>query len=430
MRNMEHKTTRKYLSWNLSTDFTDFVGRRLKSVKSVKNHDNITKSVKSVKSVDKNTSEFHLFGSGLSGLGIELLFGLVILFCSCDKNKTPDVPPLKTRTVIVYMVADNSLNTEVEPDINEMERGWNNYDGNLIVYVDQKRVAPYVLEIKNDRSNAVVSTEVMKYEEQNSCSVDVMAKVLDDIKKMYPAKSYGLILWSHASGWLPATNTPLTRVFGEDGSDNMEITELAKLPEKYDFFIFDACNMIGIESVFELRHNADFIVGSAAEILVGGFPYNEILEFLFKENADLISVSQKFMAYYRSFAGSEMQSAVLSVIKTDGLDDLAAVSRRLIQNHKDNIAGIDLSKIQKYDSHATTVFHDFQDFMESISGNDSDLDVFHNLLQSTVIFKDFTPTMLDVFEIKRSSGLNCYIPGRVVTYDEAYKNMEWYKATY
>ncbi|MDR3245134.1 MAG: hypothetical protein LBT50_01725 [Prevotellaceae bacterium] len=361
-------------------------------------------------------------------LGIEFLFGLLILFCSCDR--TPEEPPLKTRTVIVYMVADNSLNTEVEPDINEMERGWNSYDGNLIVYVDQKRVAPYVLEIRNDRSNAVVSTKVLQYEEQNSCSVDVMAKVLADIKETYPAKSYGLILWSHASGWLPSANAPLTRVFGEDGSENMEITELAKLPGKYDFFIFDACNMIGIESVFELRHNADFIVGSAAEILVGGFPYNEILEFLFKGNADLVSVSQKFMSYYRSFSDKVMQSAVLSVIKTDSLDKLAAISRRLIQNHKDNIASVNLLNIQKYDSHTTTLFHDFQDFMESISGSDSDLEIFRNLLQSTVIFKDFTPTMLNVFDIKRSSGLNCYIPGRVASFDVAYKNMAWYKATY
>jgi hypothetical protein len=55
------------LSWNLSTNFTDFVivghvfslfsdfmdfvGRRLKSVKSVDNHD-------TTKSVDKNISEF------------------------------------------------------------------------------------------------------------------------------------------------------------------------------------------------------------------------------------------------------------------------------------------------------------------------------------------------------------------------------------
>jgi hypothetical protein len=328
------------------------------------------------------------------------------------------------------MVADNDLNTEVESDINEMERGWNNYDGNLIVYVDPKRVSPYVLEIKNDRTSAVVSTEVMKYEEQNSCSVEVMAAVLDDIKKMYPAKSYGLILWSHASGWLPSTKPPSTKSFGIDGDENMEITELAKLPGKYDFFLFDACNMMGVEVMFELRHNADFIVGSAAEILVGGFPYHEILEFLFTENADLVSVSQKFMAYYRAFADKAMQSAVMSVIKTANIDDLTAVSQRLIRNHKDNIASIDLSAIQKYDSESITLFYDFQDFMENISGNDPDLETFRRLLQSVVIFKDYTPTMLNVFEIKRSCGLNCYIPGRVANYDNAYKNMEWYKATY
>jgi hypothetical protein len=329
------------------------------------------------------------------------------------------------------MVGDNTLNSYVDPDINEMERGWkDSFDGDLIVYVDQKQEAPYILKISSDRTNSVVSKEVMKYSEQNSSSPEVMEQVLTDIKNMYPAKSYGLIFWSHANGWLPATSSSVTRSFGDDNGESMNITELAELQGKYDFFIFDACDMMGVETAYELKYNTDYIVASVTEILAGGFPYDDILEYLFMENADLESVCRKFMELYRSYANLEMQTAALSVVKTANLDELATVSKSLMQKYKNNIENLDISQIQKYDSEKITLFFDFLDFMECIAGNDSELQTLRNLLSSTVIFEDHTPSILNEFEIERSCGLNCYIPGQRQSLDNAYVLTSWYKAVY
>jgi SepF-like predicted cell division protein (DUF552 family) len=329
------------------------------------------------------------------------------------------------------MVGDNTLNSYIDPDINEMERGWkDSFDGDLIVYVDQKRVAPYILKISSDRTNAIVSKEVMKYSEQNSSSLEVMEQVFTDIKSMYPAKSYGLVFWSHANGWLPAASSSLTRAFGEDDGESMDITELAKLSGKYDFFIFDACDMMGIETAYELKNNTGYIVASVTEILAGGFPYNDILEYLFMQDADLVSVCEKFMELYRSQKNIERQTAALSVVKTANLDDIATVSENLIQKYKGNIENLDVSQIQKYDSEETTLFFDFLDFMEHLAGNDPELQTLRNHLTSTVIFEDHTPSILDEFEIKRSCGLNCYIPGRHRGYDNAYTLTSWYKTVY
>jgi hypothetical protein len=328
------------------------------------------------------------------------------------------------------MVGDNTLNSYVYPDINEMERGWkDSFDGDLIVYVDQKRVAPYILKISSDQTNSIVSKEVMKYSEQNSSSPEVMEQVLTDIKNMYPAKSYGLIFWSHANGWLPATSAA-TKAFGDDNGESMDITELAELQGKYDFFIFDACDMMGVETVYELKYNADYIVASVTEILAGGFPYDEILEYLFMENADLVSVCRKFMELYRAYSDIEMQTAALSVVKTANLDNVATVSKSLMQKYKSNIGNLDVSQIQKYDSEKTTLFFDFLDFMEHIAGNDPELQTLRNHLSSTVIFEDHTPSILNEFEIKRSCGLNCYIPGQNRDIDNVYKTTSWYKAVY
>jgi hypothetical protein len=328
------------------------------------------------------------------------------------------------------MVGDNTLNPYVDKDINEMERGWkDSFDGDLIVYIDQKNKSPYILKISSDRTNDIVSKEVMKYSEQNSSSLEVMEQVFKDIKSMYPAKSYGLILWSHASGWLPKTSS-LTKTFGDDDGKSMDITELAGLSGKYDFIIFDACDMMGVETAYELRYNTEYIVASVTEILAGGFPYDEILEYLFMDAADLISVCQKFMDSYRAFTSLEMQTAALSVVKTENMDDLATTSRQLIQKYKSKIKDLDVTQIQKYDSETTTLFFDFLDFIETIAGDDPDLQTLRNNLSDVVIFEDHTPSILNLFEIKRSCGLSCYILGQYQSLDNIYTTISWYKAVY
>jgi hypothetical protein len=356
-----------------------------------------------------------------------LLCIAALFFSCCRKDKKP---PLKTRTVIVYMVGDNNLNSYVSEDINEMERGWKDaFDGDLIVYVDQKDATPYILKISSDRTNSIVSKEVMKYSEQNSSSPKVMERVLADIKSMYPAKSYGLILWSHASGWLPAPSR--TRAFGDDDGESMDITELAGLSGKYDFIVFDACDMMGVEAAYELRNNADYIIASVTEVLAGGFPYDNILEHLFAENADLAEVCREFMKLYSSYGA-------ISAVKTGNLDNLAAISRTLIQRYKSRIEGFDVSQIQKYDANDITLFFDFLDFMENIADNNSDLQTLRNQLEQTVIFEDHTSSILTldeesnsvIIDITRSCGLNCYIPGQHPYIDEAYKTTSWYKEVY
>jgi hypothetical protein len=188
--------------------------------------------------------------------------------------------------------------------------------------------------------------------------------------------------------------------------------------------------MMGVETAYELKYNADYIVASVTEVLAGGFPYDDILEYLFMEDADLVSVCRKFMELYRSYSNIEMQTAALSVVKTGNMDNVAATSKKLIQKYRNNIENIDVSQIQKYDSNETTLFFDFLDFMENIAGNDSDLKTLREQLSSAVIFEDHTPSILNEFEITRSCGMSCYILGRNRGLDNVYRTMSWYKAVY
>lgn len=367
---------------------------------------------------------------------------LSVSLTSCCKDYVvgPDKP---TRTVIVYMAADNNLYNFAISNIIDMQTAMGNVNGKLIVYLDPQSSAtpptPRILEIQHSDKRIVSSPVVKEYSEQNSASPEVMEQVITDIVAMYPSDSYGLVLWSHGTGWMPKGSYapllrspmfgifgdhPLVKTFAQDGNNEMEITNLAKhLPVKFDFILFDVCLMGGIEVVYELRHNADYIVASAAEVLALGFPYNEIIPYFFEEKANLVGMAQSFMNYYNSLSG-EYRSATISVTKTYELDSLARITRTLLRNREHIADTLHLNEIQKYDRLSKTVFFDFEDFMEQMC-LDRDLSDFKEQLSKTVIYKGHTSKFLNVYDINRSCGLSCYIPLTGEPLNDAYSKFEW-----
>ncbi len=57
----------------------------------------------------------------------------------------------------------------------------------------------------------------------------------------------------------------------------------------FDFIVFEACFMAGVEVAWELREKTDYVVASAAEILSPGFTdiYGELRDCLFLPQPDL-----------------------------------------------------------------------------------------------------------------------------------------------
>ena len=132
--------------------------------------------------------------------------------------------------------------------------------------MDLARESPYLLEMTPG------SGKIMKtYSEINSASAARMQEVLMDIIELYPARSYGLILWSHGTSWLPS-NTSL-RSFGKDHGSEMDIPDLSiSLPVYFDFILFDACLMGSVEVAYELKDNTghEYIRGGRGVNM--GFP--------------------------------------------------------------------------------------------------------------------------------------------------------------
>jgi len=351
-----------------------------------------------------------------------LLSIILLLACDTEVVEYERQPPI-TRTVLVYMAADNDLYTNALQDIEEMQSAILPSNVHLLVYLDiTGDSVPKIFEIQNGEQHVL-----RQYESHNSASGEVLHQIIQDAVSAFPSQSYGLVLWSHGTGWLPAgvyqeiRNQVTLRSFGLDNKQEMSITELENaLPLKLDFIIFDACMMSNIETVYQLRHKADIIIASPTETLVAGFPYTEVAPLLFTDN--YAEIAQAYMNYYKEKTGI-LQSASISVIKTQELEPLADQ----IKNSRFTFP-FDKSTIQTYDTHENPVYYDLQDYLEHAE-NDNITDI-NQQIARTIVYRDYTPYFLKDLPIEKSCGISLFVfPYPDTELENQYKALDWYNDT-
>ncbi|MDD3034156.1 MAG: clostripain-related cysteine peptidase [Bacteroidales bacterium] len=371
------------------------------------------------------------------------LFALVILH-SCSKNDLTDDG--YNRVVIVYFAANNNLSSYAESNIESLSEGYlpeEDSDDILLVYSHTEKNLPVLLRMYKDQSGTVVQDVVSNYEEQNSTTPEVLESVLDKVKAIFPAKEYGLILWSHGTGWLPedyyensnqyGVQFPdpyahMVKSFGYEDGVEMDIKDLCNaIPYHLSFVIFDCCLMGGIEVAYEIKDKCDYIVASPAEILATGFPYDRIIEPLFAKKADLEEVCERYYDFYNSQSGV-YRSATIALYNTSKLDALAAVCRKIFAANREQIATLQTNLIQGYFRLNKHWFYDLEDFVAQFASV-ADLDELSNSLSQVVTAKFYTPIFLDL-TISNSSGISTYVPSNGSTYlDNYYKSYKWNTAT-
>ena len=124
----------------------------------------------------------------------------VMIFSAChDSDKIE--PEYGERTVLIYMAADNDLNKDGETNIKSILKGMEQTAGRLVIYIDPRYDVPRLLTVKGGKGCRLDTLET--YTEENSASPEVLARVVQEVQKRYPASSYGLVLWSHGLGWVP-----------------------------------------------------------------------------------------------------------------------------------------------------------------------------------------------------------------------------------
>ncbi|MDR2534262.1 MAG: clostripain [Tannerellaceae bacterium] len=359
------------------------------------------------------------------------------------------------RTVLFYIAGENSLDPYASANIKASIEGAvdNNLNGgHLLIYVDSRNDVPHLLKIIRNREGAIVTDTVKTYPEHNSASIEVMQGVIADVfrNRRFASHSTGLLLWSHGTSWLPSDIgtggylNPSLRAFGQDGRDWMEINMLRDALDGYhfDFMIFDACYMAGVEVIYALRNNADYILASPTEVIAEGLPYRKAIKTMFSDQpVDRImqNLSSQFMNYYFAMQGLS-QSASTVVVRTEGLDRLASAARAVF-SAKDSTTLYDLplSQIQVLERLTANPFlYDFEDYASHLADGQQ-LASLRNALNDVTVYKATTeqafyanfPTRTFAVDSNRYCGMSAYIPQKGYTLlNNWYKRLDWYKAVY
>lgn len=277
-----------------------------------------------------------------------------------------------------------------------------------------------------------------------------------------PAKKYALLIGSHGLAWIPkyssvATysalrrlgldpstlwqrdpNAEMTRHIGDKNPTRFDITEVADAIKannvKFEYILFDSCFMGNVESSYELRNSAKYIIGSPCEVMGAGFPYDQIVPYMFTENGtsyNLNKICSTYVDYYRTAAVTP--SACISVTHTSELEALAKAMKAV--NAESVKSSFSLNNVQYYEGLNPHTFYDLGDIVEQSCANAKVAADFKAQLDKTVTSRYHTDIFYSAFGNSSNYHTINYYSGittsaMVEHYAAEWSNTAWYKATH
>jgi len=236
-----------------------------------------------------------------------IIFVLIILLISLTGCFI--FPPINNTaewTVMVYLDADNNLESAGIDDINEMEIVGSSSDVNVVVQVD--RIPYSVLAANNeghadDITNSNWTTTRRYYITQNFDPVQINSQLKSDLGELnmgdpqtlidftswaatnYPAKKYLLVIWNHGGGFRSLSLAKDIAWDDTSGGDKITMPELeyalstinTQMGKKIDIVGMDACFMAMTEVAYQIKDYADILVASEESEPFDGWPYDTIL---------------------------------------------------------------------------------------------------------------------------------------------------------
>lgn len=349
---------------------------------------------------------------------------------SCKKSDGLKDKEKVNNMVLVYMEANNDLRYDALNSINRMEKGAKDLNGTLLVYIKTSSVRSYLLKIRYDEDdNRILSDTVKVFENSSTSDPEFFKDVVQYAQTEYPADSYGLVLWSHATSWAPTNGVISTKSFGRDTGKEFDIIELRNaMPDNLQFIVFDACSMAGVEVLYEFKDKAKYIIASPTETISESFPYQSITPMLFKGADGLKDVARSYYEYYNSYT-DDRQSATVVFIQTSEMLGLAQQMKAVMVANK--VYGDQLlsSGVQRLDftSNFPVATYDFGDFLDHNFAS-SALTSIHLQMDKLILYKASTKNFIGV-PINKFSGLTCYIPYKGDANLNYYQRLQWYKSS-
>lgn len=363
-----------------------------------------------------------------------------MLVVSCKKDEpAPPLPPANYRTIIVYMMGDNSLSSynfdvlnidDMQVAMRDIKEGGRL----LILYHTNKKEDVYLLEVAHRNETDVEVDTLKRYDNFVTTNPDDMRRAINDIQTIAPAPEYGLIFWSHASGWLPQNKFYVTKApssIGQEGVDKLtidiDVLANALSPFHFDFILFDACLMGSIEVAYQLRNVCDHIIASPTEALGAGYPYRTVIPLMFTPTVNYDAISNE---YYLEYIAPSNGLGTIAHIDISHIEEVTEICRDIVKGREDEIAQIDTHYIQYYDRRTPHVSYDLRHYMQQLA-NENQLAQLDEALNRLIPYKRTSSKFLGI-TINHFSGLSAYIPQSCgdEEVENFYQTLDWYRHVY
>ena len=381
---------------------------------------------------------------------IYILLAAMLGAAGCKPDGS-DVPPTN-RVTIMYAAAFSNLSAAITEDINEMCAGMLPTLSSTDVFVVYSHTrpteadpnqCPVLFRAWRDPSGTAHRDTLKVYPQSDiSSSPDVMHKVLTDIKDLYPAPHYGLMISSHGLGWLPrgyvestdhsttfSTSTKELCIESIAGS-GIDIDRLpGAIPMKLDYILMDTCLMGCVEVAYELRDKCDKLLFSPTEILSDGMVYTTMAALLTNvATPSLKTIAKEYFDHYQSQTGL-YQSATITLVDCTKLVALADVCKSLTSTYRTQIEGLDPDSVQAYFyNESTHFFFDLKDIYVQAGATGEEIAALDAALKDAVIYYAATDNFFNL-RLERVCGLSMYLPyASHKKLNKFYKELSWNKS--
>ncbi|GAB5473401.1 MAG: hypothetical protein Mars2KO_15000 [Maribacter sp.] len=221
-------------------------------------------------------------------------FLFLLLFSSCSFStsaKNPDSQP-KEWTVLFIIDARGGLIQEAIRDLNQIAEIGSSKNINVIVELTKNRS-------KGDFQNwsgtkrFYVNRETQFTQEEDIKGLDgpEALSTIQEIQDGYPSKKLMVVFWGHGN----VLNMP-------NGLTSFALDDTANNPQKMDIALFDSCLMASMETAYELKDKAKYMIASQEIVKADqSHDFKKILQALEKRpEVSGRDFSEKIMTLYES----------------------------------------------------------------------------------------------------------------------------------
>ena len=393
----------------------------------------------------------------------------------------------ETRSVmLIYSAGYNSLAYELDKNIRELELGFipqrsTRADHILLVYSkltalneDGLPTSDYntptnsaLFRMYKNNGEIVRDTIRVWGGDINACDPRTIREVCQTAYDMFPAKSYGMVFTSHASGWLPSgyyndpnayenqasvwkkssfesrrrwtfpeitESFPAVKSLGQDNvpGNPMEIeleTFADAIPFHMDYILIDACLSGCVEVAYQLKGKADIVGFSQTEVLKQGFDYISIASRLLQSSPDPVQVCKDYFARYDVQTGQN-RSATISAVDTREMEPLAEICKALFEKYRNKLVNMSGSSVQGYFRYNRHFFYDLMDILVRAGITAEEEAALQEALDRCVVYKAATDYFLTI-RIRTACGLSMYLPSMGSDYLDGFyrEHIAWNQAT-